>query len=42
MKGEAEGLDAAGFREAAEKAKEGCPISKALNAVDITLEIEDS
>ena len=42
VKGEAEGLDAAGFREAAEKAKEGCPISKALAAVNITLEIEEA
>ena len=34
--GEAEGLDADGFSAAAEKAKENCPVSKAL-AVPITL-----
>ena len=36
--GEVEGLDEAGFKDAAEKAKAGCPISKALAAVDITLD----
>ena len=36
--GEVEGLDAAGFQEAAEKAKAGCPVSKALAAVDIALD----
>ena len=36
--GEVEGLDEAGFRKAAEAAKEGCPVSKALKAVDITLD----
>jgi osmotically inducible protein OsmC len=36
--GEVEGLDAAGFEKAAEQAKTGCPVSKALAAVDITLE----
>lgn len=39
VRGEVEGLDDAGFRECAEKAKAGCPISKALAAVeDITLD----
>jgi lipoyl-dependent peroxiredoxin len=36
--GEVEGLDEAGFRKAAEAAKDGCPVSKALKAVDITLD----
>ncbi len=35
--GEVEGLDEAGFAEAAEAAKKGCPVSKALTGVDITL-----
>lgn len=35
--GEVDGLDAAGFTKAAEAAKAGCPISKALTGVDITL-----
>ncbi|SEC21562.1 osmotically inducible protein OsmC [Nocardioides exalbidus] len=38
VRGEVEGLDEAGFKEAAEKAKAGCPISKALAGVDITLD----
>ena len=37
--GDVEGLDAAGFRTAAEAAKVGCPVSKALTGVDITLEV---
>ena len=32
------GLDEAAFQEHAQKAKEGCPVSKALKAVDITLD----
>jgi osmotically inducible protein OsmC len=36
--GEVEGLDEAGFRKAAEAAKAGCPVSKALAGVDISLE----
>ena len=36
--GEVEGLDEAGFVKAAEAAKEGCPVSKALAGVDITLD----
>lgn len=35
--GEVEGLDEAGFVEAAEAAKKGCPVSKALTGVEITL-----
>jgi lipoyl-dependent peroxiredoxin len=38
VRGEVEGLDEAGFLEAAEKAKAGCPISKALAGVEITLD----
>ena len=34
VRGEVEGLDAAGFEDAAEKAKAGCPVSKALAGVD--------
>jgi osmotically inducible protein OsmC len=38
VRGEVGGLDEAGFADAAEKAKAGCPISKALAGVDITLD----
>jgi osmotically inducible protein OsmC len=38
VKGEVEGLDAAGFQKAAEGAKAGCPVSKALTGVEITLD----
>jgi osmotically inducible protein OsmC len=38
VRGEVEGLDADGFQRAAEAAKVGCPVSKALAAVDITLD----
>lgn len=39
VRGEVEGVDEAGFLEAAEAAKTGCPISKALASVeDITLD----
>ena len=38
VRGEVEGLDEQGFAEAADKAKTGCPVSKALAAVDITLD----
>jgi osmotically inducible protein OsmC len=38
VRGEVDGLDAAGFTDAADKAKADCPISKALAAVDITLD----
>jgi osmotically inducible protein OsmC len=36
--GEVSGLDEDGFRKAAQEAKAGCPISKALTGVDITLD----
>lgn len=36
--GEVDGLDAAGFEKAAQDAKAGCPVSKALTGVDISLE----
>ncbi len=39
VRGEVEGLDADGFAQAAERAKTGCPISKALQAVPISLEV---
>jgi len=38
VRGEVEGLDAAGFEQAAQAAKAGCPVSKALTGVDITLD----
>ncbi|MCW2582404.1 MAG: osmC [Klenkia sp.] len=38
VRGEVEGLDAAGFEKAAQDAKAGCPISKALTGVEITLD----
>jgi osmotically inducible protein OsmC len=38
VRGEVEGLDAAGFEKAAQGAKAGCPVSKALTGVDITLD----
>jgi osmotically inducible protein OsmC len=38
VRGEVEGLDAAGFEQAAEKAKDGCPVSKALAGTTITLD----
>ncbi len=38
VRGEVEGMDEAGFLDCAEKAKVGCPVSKALAAVDITLD----
>ncbi|HEY5353866.1 MAG TPA: OsmC family protein [Streptosporangiaceae bacterium] len=38
VRGEVEGLDAADFVKAAEAAKAGCPVSKALTGVDITLD----
>ena len=38
VRGEVSGLDAAGFDKAAQAAKAGCPVSKALSAVDITLD----
>ena len=38
VRGEVEGLDAAGFEAAAQQAKEGCPVSKALTGTEITLD----
>jgi osmotically inducible protein OsmC len=38
VKGEVEGLDEAGFQRAAQGAKAGCPVSKALTGVEITLD----
>jgi osmotically inducible protein OsmC len=39
VRGEVEGLDGDGFQQAAQKAKAGCPVSKALAGVDeITLD----
>ena len=40
VRGEVEGLDAAGFEQAAQEAKAGCPVSKALTGVEITLDAE--
>ena len=37
--GEVDGLDEAAFNKAAEEAKAGCPISKALTGVEITLDV---
>jgi osmotically inducible protein OsmC len=39
VSGEVEGLDAAGFEQAANAAKAGCPVSKALGAIEVSLEI---
>ncbi|MGY1835592.1 OsmC family protein [Blastococcus sp. SYSU DS0669] len=38
VRGEVEGLDAAGFDKAAQAAKVGCPVSKALTGTEITLD----
>jgi lipoyl-dependent peroxiredoxin len=38
VRGEVEGLDAAGFEQAAQAAKTGCPVSKALTGTTITLD----
>jgi osmotically inducible protein OsmC len=40
VRGDVPGLAAPGFAEHAQAAKEGCPISRALKAVPISLEIE--
>ena len=40
VRGRVPGLDAEGFRTAAEEAKAGCPVSKALAAVPMTLDAE--
>ncbi|MCO1659975.1 OsmC family protein [Pseudonocardia humida] len=38
VRGRVEGLDAAGFDQAAQAAKDGCPVSKALTGTTITLD----
>jgi osmotically inducible protein OsmC len=38
VRGEVDGLDADGFVKAAQDAKVGCPVSKALTGVDISLD----
>ena len=38
VRGRVPGIDAEAFRQAAQAAKEGCPVSKALAAVPISLE----
>ena len=38
VRGEVDGLDADGFQKAADGAKAGCPVSKALTGVEITLD----
>jgi osmotically inducible protein OsmC len=38
VRGQVDGLDAAGFAEAAQTAKETCPVSKALTGVEISLD----
>src|SRR3954454_10791263 len=38
VRAEVDGLDEAGFQKAADTAKAGCPVSKALTGVDISLD----
>jgi len=38
VRGEVDGLDAEGFEKAAQAAKAGCPVSKALTGVQISLD----
>ncbi len=38
VRGQVDGLDAAGFEKAAQAAKDGCPVSKALSGTAITLD----
>jgi osmotically inducible protein OsmC len=38
VRGRVDGLDAAGFEKAAQAAKDGCPVSKALAGTTITLD----
>lgn len=40
VRGEVEGLDGEGFAKAAADAKAGCPVSKALTGVEITLDAQ--
>jgi len=39
VSGDVDGIDAAAFEAAAQAAKVGCPVSKALTGVDITLNV---
>jgi osmotically inducible protein OsmC len=38
VRGQVEGIDEAAFQEAAQTAKEGCPVSNALGGVEISLD----
>jgi lipoyl-dependent peroxiredoxin len=38
VRGEVDGIDDAGFQQAAQTAKEGCPVSNALGGVEISLD----
>ena len=38
LTGKVPGIEEAKFKELATKAKEGCPVSRALGAIDITLD----
>ena len=38
VRGEVDGIDDAGFQEAAQTAKEGCPVSNALGGVEVSLD----
>jgi lipoyl-dependent peroxiredoxin len=38
VRGEVEGIDDAAFSEAAQQAKEGCPVSNALGGVEISMD----
>jgi osmotically inducible protein OsmC len=38
VRGQVEGIDAAAFDKAAQEARSGCPVSKALTGVEITLD----
>lgn len=38
LTGKVPGIDLAKFKELADKAKAGCPVSKALGAIDVTLD----
>jgi lipoyl-dependent peroxiredoxin len=38
VRGEVEGIDEAAFQQAAQEAKEGCPVSNALGSVEISMD----
>ena len=38
VRGRVDGMDAAAFEKAAQEAKAGCPVSKALTGVEISLD----